>query len=132
MATATNVYHGVSVNFGIGSTVTSATGLFQTNDHGTESDNEIIRDGNGNEIEKTFYGFRQTATFDYVAGGTGGPSGTAAVVYPTIGTMVTVADTNYTNIAATNWLVDNVNVKRSNTGAARVSLKMTQYVQITS
>ena|ERR1035437_3352882 len=128
---ATNVYHGVNINFGIGSTITSVTGLFQTNDHGIESDNEIIRDGNGNEIEKTFYGFKQTATFDYVATQAGSPTGTATVTYPTIGTMVTVADTNYTNIAGTNWLIDNVDSKRSNTAAVRVTIKMTAYPQIT-
>ena len=128
----TNTYHGVSVNFGMpGTSVGSATGQFQTNDHGLTSDNEIIRDGTGAEITKTYYAFKSTATFEYVATGAGGPSGAAGVVYPAVGQMVTVTDTNYTNLASTYWLIESVDVKRSNTTSARVSLKLTLYPSIT-
>ena len=127
-----NTYHGVAVNFGLASTVGSATGQFQTNDHGYESDSEIIRDGTGAEVEKTYYAFKMTGTFEYVASGAGGPSGTATVVVPTVGQMVSVADTNYSAIAATNWLIDSVDVKRSNVAAVRVTLKLTLYPSITT
>ena len=126
-----NTYHGVGINFGIASGITSAVGAFQTNDHGVTSDNEVIRDGTGAEVEKTFYAFKSTATFEYVATAAGGPSGNAAVSYPSVGAMVTVSDTNYGNIAGTNWLIDSVDIKRSNVAAVRVTLKMTQYPSIT-
>jgi hypothetical protein len=125
-----NTYHGVGINFGIAPTVTYVTGLFQTNDHGLTADTEIIRDGTGAEVEKTFYAFKSTGTFEYVASGTG-PSGTVAVTYPAVGAMVSVSDSNYSNLNATNWIVDSVDVKRSNVAAVRVTLKMTLYPSIT-
>lgn len=125
-----NTYHGVGVNFGIATGITNVVGLFQTNDHGVTSDNEIIRDGTGAEIEKTFYAFKMTGTFEYVASGAG-PSGNVSVVYPAVGAMVTVTDTNYSNVNGTNWLVDSIDIKRSNVAAVRVTLKMTLYPSIT-
>lgn len=125
-----NTYHGVGVNFGIASGVTNVTGLFQTNDHGLTSDNEIIRDGTGAEVEKTFYAFKMTGTFEYVATGAG-PSGTVTVTYPAVGQMVSVTDSLYPAVAGTIWLVDSVDVKRSNVAAVRVTLKMTLYPSIT-
>ena len=125
-----NTYHGVGVNFGIATGITSVTGMFQTNDHGITSDNEIIRDGTGAEVQKTFYAFKMTGTFEYVATGTG-PSGTSLVTHPGVGAMVSVLDANYPAINATNWLVDSVDIKRSNVAAVRVTLKMTQYPSIT-
>jgi hypothetical protein len=127
-----NTYRGVNINFGIGSTVTSVTGLFQTNDHALESDNEIIRDGTGAESEKTYYAFKQTATFEYVATQSGAANGAATVSPPLVGALITVTDTNYPLIAESSWLLDNVDIKRSNTAALRVTLKLTFYPQITS
>jgi hypothetical protein len=126
-----NTYHGVGVNFGIASGISYVTGMFQTNDHALTADTEIIRDGTGAEVEKTFYAFKSTATFEYVATGAGS-SGTATVTYPAIGVMVAIADTNYPNINATNWIVDSVDMKRSNVAAVRVTLKMTYYPSITT
>ena len=125
-----NTYHGVGVNFGIATGITNVTGLFQTNDHGLTADTEIIRDGTGAEVEKTYYAFKMTGTFEYVATGAG-PSGISAVTAPAVGQMVTVADTNYSAINASIWLVDSVDVKRSNVAAVRVTLKMTLYPSIT-
>ena len=128
----TNTYRGIAVNFGLASGITSITGQFQTNDHGYEADNEIIRDGTGAEVEKTFYAFKMTATFEYVASAAGGPSGGATVTVPTIGALATVTDAAYPAIAATNWIVDGVDVKRSNVTAVRVTVKMTLYPSITT
>jgi hypothetical protein len=127
-----NTYHGVAVNFGLAAGITSIVGQFQTNDHGYTSDTEVIRDGTGAEVEKTFYAFKQTATFDYVASAAGGPSGTATVTVNAVGAIATVTDANYPAIAGTNWLVDSVDVKRSNVAAVRVTVKMTQYPSIVS
>ena len=127
-----NTYHGVAVNFGLASSIGTLTGQFQTNDHGYEADNEIIRDGTGAEVEKTYYAFKMTGTFEYVASQAGGPTGASAVTVPVIGQMLTVSDSNYGAIAATNWLVDSVDVKRSNVAAVRVTLKLTLYPSIVS
>lgn len=127
-----NKYHGISVNFGLGPTITSVVGSFQTNDHGLEMDNEVIRSGDGTSVEKTFYDYKETATFEYVATAVGGPSGTGTVTTPGVGDLVSVSDSQYPAINHTNWLVDTVDIKRSNTAAVRVTLKMTQYPSITA
>jgi hypothetical protein len=126
-----NTYHGVAVNFGIAPSITSVVGLFQTNDHGYTADTEIIRDGTGAEAEKTFYAYKSTATFEYVASQVGGPTGASSVSIPAVGQMVSVTDSNYISINASNWIVDSVDVKRSNVAAVRVTLKMTLYPSIT-
>ena len=126
-----NTYHGIAINFGIASGITTAVGVFQTNDHGVISDNEIIRDGTGAEIEKTFYAFKQTATFEYVASQAGAPVGNSTVTYPLVGAMVTITDSIYPNIADTHWLVDDIAIRRSNVTAVRVTLKLTNYPSIT-
>jgi hypothetical protein len=128
-----NKYHGIAVSFGVASQIGSVVGVFQTRDHGLESDNEIIRNGTGDEVEKTFYGTgRETCTFEYVASQTGGPAGNATVTYPTIGDAFTVTDTNYPAIAGTSWLCDGVDIKGSNTTAVRVTVKATRYALISS
>ena len=128
-----NKYHGVAVNFGVASAIGTVTGLFQTRDHSHEADNEVIRNGTGDEVVKTFYATgRETCTFEYVASAAGGAVGNATVTYPTVGDMFTVTDTNYPAIAGTTWLCDGVDVKGSNTTAARVTVKATKYPLITS
>ncbi len=125
-------YHGIAVNFGVSSSVASATGLFQTVDHNVNVENELIRDGSGEYVEKTYFGTNEEATFEYVATAAGGPAGNAAVTFPTPGINVTVTDTSYTNIAGTSWLVDGVTVKGSNTTAKRVTLKLTRYPNVSA
>ena len=123
-------FHGVGVNFGISSSLAAVTGLFQTRDHAYKSSNELLMDGTGNYAEKTYYGFVQEATFDYVAAGSA--TGSAAVTLPTVGNLLTVTDTQYAQIASTYWLVDDVSTKVSNTTAVRVSCKLSLYPNITA
>lgn len=128
-----NKYHGVAVNFGVGSAIGSVVGIFQTRDHGLEADNEIIRNGTGDEVEKTFYATgRETCTFEYVASAAGTASGNATITYPTVGDVFTVTDSGYSLIAGTSWLCDTVDIRGSNTTAARVTVKATRYALITS
>src|ERR1017187_3384799 len=128
---ATNVYHGVGVNFGISSSLANVTGLFQTRDHVNTSDVDLVRSGTGDVVEKTYYNLYETGNFDYVASGTG-PSGIVAVTLPTVGTLLTITDTVYTAIAGTSWLIDKASSKSSNTTAMKISLDLTRYAGITS
>ena len=125
-------YHGIAVNFRVASAIGSVVGVFQSRDHSYEADNEMIKSGLGDTVEKTFYDLRETATFEYVASAAGGPTGAAAVTVPTVGDTMTVTDSVYAAIAGTTWLVDNVDVKGSNTTATRVTVKVARYPAITS
>ncbi len=127
----TTRYHGVGVNFGINTGVSTVTGLFQTRDQSFVSEAETIKNGIGDTYEKTFYDLHQTATFEFVATGAG-PSGTVPVIIPSVGDIITVTDTIYTQIAGTNWMVDGIDSKGSNTAAVRVTLKLTEYPNITA
>ena len=124
-------YHGVGVNWGIGSTLNTATGQFQTRDHSYESEVEVIKTGLGDTIEKTWHDIHETATFEYVATGAG-PGGAVAVVMPSIGDLLTITDTQYSQIAGSTWLVDGVDTKGSNSSAVRVTCKLSRYPLITS
>ncbi len=121
-------YNGVGIQFGVTSSMSTVTGVLQTRDHGYESDKEIVRNGIGDTVSATYYDLRETATFDFVT--TGASGGVVTATFPAVGDKVTVVDTIYTQIANTNWLVDNVDTKGSNTTALRVSLKMTRYPAI--
>ena len=128
-----NKYHGLRVNFGVASTIGSVVGIFQSRDHGLEADNELIRNGTGDHVTKVFYDTgRETCTFEYVASQAGAADGSATVTHPTVGDVFTVADANYAPIVGTSWLADSVDIRGSNTTAARVSVKATRYALITS
>jgi hypothetical protein len=117
------LYHGIGVNFGLSSSLANISGAFQTRDHTYQSGNEIISDGLGGLVEKTYYGQYETATFEYVATGTG-VSGTVAVTLPSQGATLTVTDTQYTQISGSSWLVEKVSTKGSNTTAIRVTVDL--------
>lgn len=123
-------YRGVGVNFGVSSSLAAVTGAFQTRDHGYRADNELIRNGSGDAVEKTFYNANEEASFEYVA--TGASGGAVTVTVPAVGDLMTITDPTYTAIAATNWIVDSVDVKGSNTTATRVTVKLNKYGAITS
>lgn len=124
-------YHGVGVNFGVSSSIAAVTGAFQTRDNTYNASNESIMNGSGAFVEDTTYGQYETATFEYVATGAG-PGVTAAVTFPTVGDIITVTDTGYTQIAQTNWIVRDVTIRGSNTTATRVTCNLWRAVNITS
>jgi hypothetical protein len=126
------IYHGISVNFGLSSSINTVSGAFQTRDHQYTSGNEIIANGQGDPVEKTYYGQIETATFEYVATNTGGPSGTAAVLIPAQGQTATVVDVLYSQISGSTWLVDKASTKGSNTTAVRVTVDLWRASLITS
>jgi hypothetical protein len=124
-------YHGVGVNFGVSSSLANITGAFQTRTNAYAASNESIMDGVGTYVEDTTYGVHETATFEYVATGTG-PSGAVAVTLPTVGDLLTVTDVGYSQIAQTNWIVRSVDVRGSNTTATRVTCNLWRATGITS
>lgn len=124
-------FHGVGVNFGVSSSLAGVTGAFQTEDNTDASSNEKIMDGGGTFQNASYYGFFQEATFEYVATGAG-PSGTIAVTKPAVGDILVVTNTTHTQIAGTNWIVENVDTKGSNTTAHRVTVKLWRADAITS
>lgn len=125
-------YHGIAVNFGVSSSLNAITGAFQTRDHGYAASNESIMDGAGGFVQDTTYGEYQTATFEYVATGTGTAVGNATVTVPTVGASCAVTDGGYTAIANSYWIVRSVDVRGSNTTATRVTVNLWRAVGITS
>jgi hypothetical protein len=93
----------------------------------SKTDESEIRDGNG-EV-KAWYGYNPTreATFTYyVAAATMNAS--ASVVKPTIGTLMTVTDSNAGGGATGSyWVVKSSTENASNTDAVKVSVKATEY-----
>jgi len=124
------VFHGIAVNFGVSSSLASVTGLFQTRDHNYRVSDELIMDGLGTYQTKNYYAFVEEANFEYVATGNGTASGTATVLMPSASAQLTVTDTQYTQIAGTTWLVDDVSTKGSNTTSVRVTCKLSRYPSI--
>jgi len=125
-----NVYAGVGISFGTsGTTINTISGYFQSIDHEYKSDMDEVRDGGGNIQEVTFYNQVEEAQFEYVTTASSGGANSPSL--PAIGAKLTVADTTTdTNIAGTSWYVTNVNKKRSNTQALRVTLKLTKWPNI--
>jgi hypothetical protein len=123
-------YRGIGVNFGISSSLANITGAFQSRNHTFRAEMDTIKNGGGDTMAKVYYDQSEEASFTYVATGTSG--GAVTVTKPTIGALMTIEDTTYPAIAATNWLVDEVSTDGSNTAAVRVTLKLTKYPNITS
>lgn len=124
-------FHGIGVNFGVSSSLSAITGAFQTRDQNFQGSNESIMDGGGNFVQDSTYGLFETATFEYVATGAG-PNSNVAVTLPTVGELLTVTDTVYTQIAGTAWIVRGYDVKGSNTSATRVTVNLWRASAITS
>jgi hypothetical protein len=115
-------YHGVGVQFAMPSaSIANVTGAFQTNDHIQESSKEMITSSGGEPITVTYFGFVETATFEWVAQNNSTATGTATVTLPTQGSQANVTDSIYTQIAGSNWLVDRNEIKRGNSVSVRVT-----------
>ena len=123
-------YRGVGINFGISSSLASITGAMQTRDHSYKSETEMIKNGGGDTVAKVYFDFSEEATFTYVA--TGASGGAVTVTTGSIGALMTVTDSTYPAIAGTSWLVDDVSTAGSNTGAVKVTMKLSRYPNITT
>jgi len=131
-----NIYKGVGINFGVSSSVCAQFGTFtlQSRDIGFTSETELIKNSDGNTIAKVYFDQKREGTFEYIPLGASG--GANAPTLPAIGDVATVTDSVTPAVAwfatGSNWLVDDVQVKSSNTSATRVTVKMTSYPLITS
>ena len=130
-----NIYKGVGVSWGVGSTaVTTVFGTFklQSRDAGLTSETEMLKDENGVTAAKVYFDQKTEATFEYCPTDASA-GGAVAPTLPTIGAIFTVTDTTAaTYIAGTTWLCDDVQVKSSNTSITRVTVKATKYPGITA
>lgn len=126
------VVRGVGVHWGVSTTGVTGAGTFklQSTDHNQGSDSDIVHDASGFAVNKTYYNFNESATLDVVVTG----SANSASVAPTLAKpsdIITITDSVYTQLAGTDWLVDSVSIKRSNTSAMRVTYSLTRYPLIT-
>lgn len=131
-----NKFLGVGVNFGVSATTLTGTGIgtfkLQSSDHSKKAKIDDIQDGDGRTVQRSVYDEMEEATFEYVVFGTGLADAKAQTTIPDIGIIVAVADSADAAIAASNWLVVDVSKKRSNTGSARVTLKLEKIPGITA
>ena len=135
--------HGVSVSFGIGTTIFGVNGLFQSRENRYEANNESVMDGGETTMSRLWWDFHEEAQFTYVAFQPQRNFRDALVQTPQIGSFVNVSDPVYPadstdggyNFAIDayrgRWLVDDVSVANSNTTAIRVTVKLSRYPNVT-
>jgi len=120
-------FHGLSVQWGVNSTLIGVNGAFQTREHQYKCDNELIKNGGNTSVSKLYYDFSERASFVYVAVQAGlSQLGNAHVDTPFLGQWVNIVDTRYPAIAG-QWLVDDISISSSNTSATRVTLDLSRY-----
>lgn len=131
-----NVSNGVSVAFGISSTSFSGSGIgtfkLQSRNHSKKAKKEDVADATGATVQRTYYDPSEEATLEYIQFAANNAALTAALVTPAIGAIVTITDTSYTEIAGTNWMVDDVSSAGSNTSATKITLKLERFAGITA
>jgi|ERR1035437_1104773 hypothetical protein len=124
------VFHGVSINWGVNTTISGITGLMQTREHSFHANSELILDGGDTPVSKVWWGMYEEATFTYVATEYSNNSGNAQYYLPDIGDIVYLSDTVNTQLGGLPWFVDNITTHTGNTTATRVTLKLSRYPQI--
>lgn len=128
---------GYQIAWGCGATTITAGGVVslpQSTDTELGYDTATVRDGRGTTVAYVSYDPHDTATLEYVIiTGTGSyDSISASVSYPTQGSMITVTNADASDpINGSNWIVQSSTVRRSNTDAGKVSLKVIRYQGIT-
>jgi hypothetical protein len=127
------VHRGIGVHWAVQSTTVSGAGTFklQSTDHTLQAATDMVQDGSGFTVNKTYYDFSESATLECVITGTNG-TGNVSPTLAEPSDIITITDSVYTQLAGTDWLVDSVSVKRSNTSAMRVTYNLTRYPLITS
>lgn len=124
------VYQGLNISWGLGPTdytISGVSGLFQTSDVEMKYDEAEIRDQRGNVTAWVGYNPSDTATLEWIAKDTGSASGNAVSTYPTQGTKITVGADGADPISGSNWIVQGVSIRRTNTDAAKISAKVIRY-----
>jgi len=131
-----NIHKGVGCHWGVGSTTYTLTnGKLQTRDHTRKSEMETVRDADGITVNKTYYDPNEEGTLEFVITGSAG-TGNAAPVLPSIGDVVTLTDSVYTQVSGSAtglnvWLVEDCSTKSSNTSCMRATFKLQRYAGMT-
>jgi hypothetical protein len=137
------IVNGTPVNFGFlnttnGITIGGFTGIFtlQSAEHTSGSDMEAVKDAGGNDMTHVWYNPRTHATLEMVIIG----SGLAAAITNTTlsglipGTILSItACANDLDLVKSNWEVNaDPKISKSNTGAAKITLMLTAWPNITA
>lgn len=132
------IFLGVALDFGAGDLAITAiaskigTMKVQNWEYKTQAKKDEIQDANGVTITASYYDPSTEASFEAVISGSGLADAKAQVLCPPIGTICAVTSTNYTAIAGTNWIVEDAQIKATNTKNKMLSLKLKQYPAITA
>ena len=123
------IVNGISVNFGVGSTIIGVNGAFQSREHSYKVENDSIRDGGDTTVSKVYYDPVETAIFTYVAVQRVTRFADARVDIPYIGQWVQIVDDRYFAITGW-WLCEGISTSSSNTAATRVTLALSRYPHV--
>ena len=136
--TANNVsaqsYQGVNICWGLGGTDYTISGvgaLFQSSDTEMKYDEMEIKDQRGNVQGWIGYNPVDSGTVEFIVTASGTSYGTASITYPTQGTKITIGSSADDPLSGSNWIVQTITLRKSNTDAAKVSLKVIRYKGIT-
>lgn len=130
---ADQAYLGVNINWAIGLTDYTITGVgmhVQSSDTSLNYEKYEVKNQRGAVVGVVYYNPTDTATIEYIVTASGAASGNAALTYPTHGTKITVGASSDDPLSGSNWLVDDVSVRRTNTDAAKINLKLMRYKNI--
>jgi hypothetical protein len=133
MAETINGTRGVVWGIATGLSGTGVTSSFlpQSLQFGAEADEAEVRNGRGDVVTDIFYNQRQTITIEVIPSDTTVALSRTANVIPKPGAIVTVTDTEDTELAGTNsgkYICVRASKSKSNTGPTAISMELKQYV----
>lgn len=131
---ATEYYKGVNIRWGTqdaSSTDFDVESVIVSIDVERKVDEAEIKDQLGTTATWVGYDKKKEATFEYVAADDKSPAdGKATVTQPSPGAVIEVSATD-ANIDGSKWLVKSVTEKAMNTDATKISVRATEYPNIT-
>jgi hypothetical protein len=104
--------------------------MYQSSDVELKYDEQEIRNQRGSVVTWVGYNPTDSVTCEYVITGSG-THGTASISYPTQGAKIGISAGSDDPISGSNWIVQSVTLRKTNTDAAKVSLKCIRYKNIT-
>jgi hypothetical protein len=131
-----NTFLGVSIKFGTSDSTAipgfaAGTFVLQDEDHDKDAKVEDVDDADGITVQRTIYNPSEKAKFHFVyKGASASAVATAlgsATWFPAIGAIGTVTNAVDAAIAGTNWIIEKVAKKRSNTKAMLVTLDLVRF-----
>ena len=128
---AAQTFYGLNIAWGLGATavtVTSASGIFNSSEYNAKLDETEVKDQRGNVVTWVGYNPTEAATLEYFATDAGTVSGSAAITYPDRGAKISITADGA--ISGSGWIIQDVMARRTNTDAAKVTLKAVRYPAI--